>query len=169
MTSTQYTYLHLLTYRQNIINNYKKEKQIVLSDNTTYDYDDNSSSNEEDDDDDDDEEWLDAETNLPLTNKTMTTTTTTTTKSIANTAATTINNKYSLLVQKMNEFKKLLDTKYSGNVQNWIKKLIDILKAVESSKERHFEVKMIRDKLINIRNKIDILNDKYSQFKHVRV
>jgi hypothetical protein len=120
----------------------------------------NSVGNEVDDDDDDDD-WLDAETNMPLTDEKQTTTT------FPTTTTTSINNKFSLLVQKMNEFKKILDNRHSKNITKWIKEINTILKALRFTDKRYLEVKEMLNELLGLRNRIDILNDRYELYKPI--
>ena len=101
------------------------------------------------DSDDEDDGWLDAETNLPLSEDSIS----------------TINNKYGLLVQKMKEYKKLIDNKYSNTIEMWMAKLGRIVSSLGGVESRVSKVKCDIDKLKDLRNRIDLLNEKYNQYE----
>ncbi len=101
------------------------------------------------DSDDEDDGWLDAETNLPLSEDSIS----------------TINNKYGLLVQKMKEYKKLIDNKYSNTIEMWMAKLGRIVSSLGGVESRVSKVKCDIDKLKGLRNRIDLLNEKYNQYE----
>ena len=91
----------------------------------------------------------DAETNLPLSEDSIS----------------TINNKYGLLVQKMKEYKKLIDNKYSNTIEIWCVKLGRIVSSLEGVESRVSKVKCDIDKLKALRNRIDLLNEKYNEYE----
>ena len=101
------------------------------------------------DSDDEDNGWLDAETNLPLSEDSIS----------------TINNKYGLLVQKMKEYKKLIDNKYSNTIEMWMAKLGRIVSSLGGVESRVSKVKCDIDKLKALRNRIDLLNEKYNEYE----
>ena len=112
-------------------------------------YDDANKDENESGSDDENDGWLDAETNLPLSEDSIS----------------TINNKYGLLVQKMKEYKKLIDNKYSNTIEMWMAKLGRIVSSLGGVESRVSKVKCDIDKLKDLRNRIDLLNEKYNQYE----
>ena len=70
-------------------------------------------------------------------------------------------------IEKMNEFKKILDDRHSNNITKWIKQINTILKALRFSEKRYLEAKEMLNELLDLRNRIDILNDRYELYKPI--
>ena len=89
----------------------------------------------------------DAETNLPLSKIVFQ-------RSITN----------MVCLYKMNEYKKLIDNKYSNTIEIWVVKLCRIVSSLEGVESRVSKVKCDIDKLKALRNRIDLLNEKYNEY-----